>query len=62
VPVVEDPRPGCDWEAYRSARDRFFAAVRPEAMSDPPSSPCPDAPPVEWTVDGGQRSWIDATD
>lgn len=42
-----DPHPS-DWEAFRAARDRFFARVRPEAMDDPPPSICPDVPPEEW--------------
>jgi hypothetical protein len=44
----EDPRPGADWETFRSARERFFARVRPEAMDDPPAAVCPDALPEEW--------------
>jgi hypothetical protein len=45
----EDPRASADWEAFRAARDLFFARVRPEAMDEPPTSLCPDAPPAEWT-------------
>ena len=52
VSGIEDPRRG-DWEAFRAARDRFFARVRPEAMDDPPASVCPDALPEEWTADAG---------
>ena len=44
----DDPRPGSDFAAFRAARDRFFARVRPEAMDDPPQSICPDAIPEEW--------------
>jgi hypothetical protein len=49
VSALEDPFPMGDWESYRAARARFFALVRPEAMDDPPESPCPDAPPAEWS-------------
>jgi hypothetical protein len=45
------------WEAFWSARDRFLAVVRPEAMSRPPRSPCPDAPPAGW---GGEATSGDA--
>ena len=45
---LDDPYPQGDWEAYRAARNRFLARVRPEAMDDPPPSLCPDAPPKEW--------------
>jgi hypothetical protein len=37
-----------DWEAFQAARDRFFNRVRPEALAQPPASPCPDTPPLEW--------------
>lgn len=47
----DDARPGAGWDAFRAARDRFFARVRPEAMDDPPPSPCPDGPPREWMDD-----------
>jgi hypothetical protein len=51
----EDPRSGCDWEAFRSARDRFFAASRPEAMSQPQPWPWPDAPPAAWAAEPGDE-------
>jgi hypothetical protein len=44
----EDPRPGADWDAFRAARDRFLARVRPESMDDPPPLICPDAVPEVW--------------
>ena len=44
----EDPRPGSDFESFRAARDRFFARVRPEAMTDPPESLCPEVVPAAW--------------
>jgi hypothetical protein len=47
----EDPRPGADWAAYRAARERFLAKVRPEAMDEQPAAACPDAPPRDWTED-----------
>lgn len=47
----DEPRPGADWDAFRAARNRFFARVRPEAMDDPPPSICPDGPPHEWTAE-----------
>lgn len=47
----EDPRPGADWDAFRAARDRFFAQVRAEAMEEPPRSVCPDVAPDDWTAD-----------
>lgn len=50
----EDPRPDQDWDAFRAARDRFFARVRPEAMEDPPPSLCPEGLPEGWTVDPGE--------
>jgi hypothetical protein len=46
----EDPRPDADWNAFRAARDRFFARVRTEAMDDPPESGCPEVVPNEWTA------------
>lgn len=50
-PAGEDdpPATATDWTAFRRARDRFLAVARPEAMTHPPPSPCPDAPPDEWT-------------
>jgi hypothetical protein len=48
VSGLEDPLPGADWRAFRAARERFLAAVRPEAMDDPPPGWCPDAPPEQW--------------
>lgn len=48
--ALDDPRRGADWDAFRAARDRFFARVRPEAMDVPSVAVCPDAPPEEWPV------------
>ncbi len=58
----EDPRPGTDWHAFRAARDRFFAKVRPEAMDDPPELVCPDSPPKEWTSEEAWAPGEDAAD
>ena len=55
---IEDPRRG-DWDAFRAARDRFFAAVRPEAMDDPPASVCPDLVPAEWLGPSGEEKAAD---
>jgi hypothetical protein len=38
-----------DWIAFRAARDRFFAQVRPEAMEQPARSPSGDVVPEEST-------------
>ncbi len=46
----DDPRPDADWNAFRAARDRFFARVRAEAMVNPPESVCPEVVPDEWTA------------
>jgi hypothetical protein len=54
----EDPRPGADWETFRSARDRFFARVRPEAMDDPPASMCPGVVPDEWMLGSGHGAQV----
>ena len=45
----EAPWTGGDWAAFRAARERFLARVRPEAMDEPVPSPCPDGVPAEWT-------------
>ena len=47
----DDPRPGYDWDSYCSARDRFFARVRPQSMRNPPYPPCPEGVPEEWTAE-----------
>jgi hypothetical protein len=51
----DDPVAGADWQAFRAARERFFSAVRPEAMDEPAAAGCPDAPPADWArhVAGG---------
>jgi len=54
---VSDPddllQPGLDYAAFRAARERFFALVRPEAMQDPPAL-CPNTLPREWTTERGE--------
>ena len=55
----EDPRPGSDWDAFRAARERFLARVRPEAMDDPPESLCPDVLPAEWLRPSGEEKAAD---
>lgn len=54
---LDGPMNDADWEAFRAARERFFAAVRPEAMEEPPHGECPDAPPEDWPAGrpGGPR-------
>lgn len=39
----EEPGPLADWAAFRAARDRFFAQVRPEAVKGAHDSPAVDA-------------------
>jgi hypothetical protein len=57
----EDPRPDSDWDAFRAARDRFSAGVRPEAMDDPPLLICPEVLPAEWLTDSEEKqSTVDA--
>jgi hypothetical protein len=51
VSGLDDPYLGGDWESFRTARDRFFARVRPEAMDRPNPSLCPNALPEGWTSD-----------
>ncbi len=46
---LEDPRPEASWDAFREARERFFARVRPEAMDHPPQPLCPNVWPLQWT-------------
>ena len=53
----DDPRPGYDWDSFCAARDRFFARVRPQAMRNPPPTPCPDSVPEEWTQKHGAGAW-----
>lgn len=50
---IDDPIPEVDWNAFRAARDRFLARVRPEAMDAPPPSTCPAEPPAEWHAENG---------
>jgi hypothetical protein len=50
----EDPRPAADWDAFRAARERFFSRARPEAMTEPPPSICPETLPQEWTAEGDE--------
>lgn len=45
---LDDPWPAGDWEAFRAARERFLARVRPEAMDAPPPSLCPELVPAVW--------------
>ena len=40
--------PDADWDAFRAARERFFARVRPEAMEDHRGGACPDVVPADW--------------
>jgi hypothetical protein len=40
----EEPGPRADWAAFRAARDRFFAQVRPEAIKSPPVPMTVEAP------------------
>lgn len=47
VTRLDDPFAAGDWQSFLAARDRFFAAVRPEAMGQAPRSPRPDAPSLE---------------
>ena len=48
----EDPQPGFDWDSFRTARERFFARVRPEAMAVIVPSLCPDGVPPDWIAEG----------
>jgi hypothetical protein len=52
----DDPMPRADWTAFQTARDRFFAQVRPAAMTQPSTPLCPEAVPGEWTIDA-EADW-----
>jgi hypothetical protein len=44
VSGFEEPGPPADWAAFRAARDRFFARVRPDAVEGAFVSPPADGP------------------